>query len=107
MDVEGNFIELRFENLMMKDSVTIENELQKSAFFTGFSGTEIWAEIQLPSGFEEEELEFKVKDLAFIFKTVSNLIDISVEEPKEQPPDTSISEISDVETKRTQNSKIQ
>ncbi len=107
MDVEGTFIELRFENLMMKDSVTIENELQNSTFFTGFSGTEIWAEIQLPSGIEEEELDFKVKDLVFIFKTVSNLIDISVEEPEEHSPNSSLSEISDAETKRTQNSKVQ
>jgi hypothetical protein len=100
LEVEGNIINLRFENLNLKDSVMVEEELQKSSAFTGFSGTEIWVEVSLPSGFEEEEFEFKVKDLHFIFKTVSNVIEIIGEEEDDSKlVDDSLTEISQVITK--------
>lgn len=106
MDIEGNFIELRFENLTLKDSVIVEEELQKSSAFTGFSATEIWAEIQLQSSFEEEDLDFQVKDLHFIFKTVADAIEL-VEEEEDQKIEKRLTEISDVKTERNQDSKIQ
>ncbi len=100
LEVEGNFINLKFKNLNLKDSVIVEEELQKSSAFTGFSGTEIWVEVSLPSGFEEEEFEFKVKDLHLIFKTVSNVIEIIGEEEDDSKlVDDSLTEISQVVTK--------
>jgi len=106
MDIEGNFIELRFENLTLKDSVIVEEELQKSSAFTGFSATEIWAEIQLQSSFEEEDLDFQVKDLHFIFKTVADATEL-VEEEEDQKIEERLTEISDVKTERNRDSKIQ
>ncbi|MFX1515279.1 MAG: hypothetical protein ACFFC6_03160 [Promethearchaeota archaeon] len=105
LDIEGNFINLKFENLNLKDSVTVEEELQKSSAFTGFSGTEIWAEVSLPSGLEEEEFEFKVKDLHFIFKTVSNVIEIVEGDEDDKKLADSITELSPVITEKDQDSK--
>ncbi len=76
MDIEGNFVELRFQNLVIGDSSAIEAELEKSSAFTGFSGNEIWAEINLPSDFEEEGSDFKVKDLHLIFRTVDKVVEL-------------------------------
>jgi len=71
MEIEGNFIELRFTNLTLADSVIIEQKLAKHSAFTGYSGAEIWAEVHLPSVIEEDDPEFRVKDLHTIFKTVA------------------------------------
>ena len=103
--IEGNFINLKFENLNLKDSVTVEEELQKSSAFTGFSGTEIWAEVSLPSGFEEEEFEFKVKDLHFIFKVVSNVIEITEGDEDDKRLADSITELSEVIAEKDQDFK--
>ncbi len=105
LNIEGSFISLKFENLTLKDSVLVEEELQNSPAFTGFSGTEIWAEVSLPSGLEEEEVEFKVKDLHFIFKTVSNVIEIIEEEESDNKLADSLVEISRVITEKDQDSK--
>ncbi|MFX1282271.1 MAG: hypothetical protein ACFFB5_01395 [Promethearchaeota archaeon] len=105
IDIEGSFINLKFKNLTLKDSVLVEEELQNSPAFTGFSGTEIWAEFSLPTGLEEEEVEFKVKDLHFIFKTVSNVIEIIEEEEGENKLTDSLTEISRVITEKDQDSK--
>jgi hypothetical protein len=105
LDVEGNFISLKFENLNLKDSVTVEEELQKSSAFTGFSGTEVWVEISLPSGLEEEEFEFKVKDLHFIFKTISNVIEIMEGNEINNKLADSITELSHTIAEKDQDSK--
>lgn len=106
MDIEGNFIEIVFENLSLKDSVTVEKELQHYPAFTGFSGTEIWAEIQLPTGLkEEEEVEFKVKDLHNIFKTVANVTEIADTEEGDKNLESSLNEISDVVTEKNRDSR--
>lgn len=74
LEVQGTFVELKFLNLILADSISVETELEKSSAFTGFSESEIWAEIQIPSDFEEEDFEFKVKDLHLIFKTVLKVV---------------------------------
>ena len=90
----------------MKDSVTVEKELQHYPAFTGFSGTEIWAEIQLPTGLkEEEEVEFKVKDLHNIFKTVANVTEIVDTEEGDKSLESSLNEISDVVTEKNRESR--
>jgi hypothetical protein len=76
MMIEGNFVELKFQNLKIQASVSVEAELEKSSAFTGFSENEIWAEINLPSDFEDEASDFKVKDLHLIFRTVDKVVDI-------------------------------
>lgn len=105
LEIEGNFINLKFENLKLKDSVTVEEELQKSSAFTGFSGTEIWVEISLPSGLEEEEFEFKVKDLHFIFRTVSDVIEITEGDEDNNKLADSLTELSHTITEKDQDSK--
>ncbi|UCG02631.1 MAG: hypothetical protein JSW11_01300 [Candidatus Heimdallarchaeota archaeon] len=105
LDVEGNFISIIFKNLNLKDSVTVEEELQKSSAFTGFSGTEIWTEVSLPSGLEEEEFEFKVKDLHFIFKTVSGVIEIMERDENDNRLADSITELSQAIAEKDQDSK--
>ncbi|MFX0123836.1 MAG: hypothetical protein ACFFAE_09380, partial [Candidatus Hodarchaeota archaeon] len=105
LDVDGNFISLKFKNLILKDSVTVEEELQKSSAFTGFSGTEIWVEVLLPSGLEEEEFEFKVKDLHFIFKTVSNVVEIMEGDETNNELADSITELSHTLAEKDQDSK--
>ena len=105
LDIEGNFINLKFENLKLKDSVTVEEELQKSSSFTGFSGTEIWAEVSLPSGLEEEEFEFKVKDLHFIFRIVSDVIEIMEGDEDDKKLADSLTELSEVIAEKDQDSK--
>ncbi|MFW9854023.1 MAG: hypothetical protein ACFFFG_03155 [Candidatus Thorarchaeota archaeon] len=76
MESEGNFIELRFANLTLTDSVIIEEKLQMHSAFTGYSGNEVWAEVHLPTIIEEEEHEFRVKDLHSIFQTVAEVTEI-------------------------------
>ncbi len=106
MDIEGNFIEIVFEDLYLKDSVTVEKELQHYPAFTGFSETEIWAEIQLSTGLEEEEeVEFKVKDLHNIFKTVANVTEIADTEEGDKDLESSLDEISDVVTEKNRDSR--
>ncbi|MHA2306619.1 MAG: hypothetical protein ACXACU_14645 [Candidatus Hodarchaeales archaeon] len=106
MDIEGSFIEIVFENLSLKDSVTVDKELQRHSAFTGFSGTEIWAEIHLPTGLkEEEEAEFKVKDLHYIFKTVANVTEITDTKEGENDLESSLNEISDVVTEKNRDSR--
>ena len=74
--------------------------------FTGFSGTEIWAEIQLPTGLkEEDEVEFKVKDLHNIFKTVANVTEIADTEEGDKDLESSLNEISDVVTEKNRDSR--
>jgi hypothetical protein len=75
-EIEGNFIELRFVNLTLTDSVIIEEKLQVHSAFTGYSGNEVWAEVHLPAVIEEEEHEFRVKDLHTIFKTVNEVTEV-------------------------------
>jgi len=99
MEVEGNFIELRFENLILQDAVIVEKKLSSYPAFTGFSGTEIWAEISLPSMISEEETEFKVKDLHQIYRTVSELIEPRDEKDTvTQASDDAITETADTKT---------
>ncbi len=77
IEVEDNFIELKFVNLKLKDSIAVGKELQNYPSFTGYSESEIWVEIQLPSIFGEEEFDFKIKDLHNIFKAVSNVLELN------------------------------
>lgn len=105
LDIEGSFIELKFENLSLRDTVTVEKELQKFSAFTGFSGTEIWAEISLPSGLVEEEPEFKVKGLHFIFKTVANVIEVAEGEEDDKKLTESLEGFSPVVIEKDRNSK--
>lgn len=105
LDIEGSFIELRFENLTLKDSVIVEKELQNCSAFTGFSGTEIWAEVSLPSGLEEEEHDFKVKDLHFIFKILANVIEITEGEEDDKNLANSLLDVSQVITEKDRDSK--
>lgn len=106
MDIEGSFIELIFKNLSLKDTVVVEQELQHSPAFTGFSGTEIWAEIQLPTGLEgDEEVDFKVKDLHFIFKTVAKITEILDAKEDDVKLESPINEITEVITEKSRESK--
>jgi hypothetical protein len=90
----------------LKDTVVVEQELQRSPAFTGFSGTEIWAEIQLPTGLEgDEEVDFKVKDLHFIFKTVAKIMEISDAEEEDVKLESPITEITEVITEKSRESK--
>ncbi len=106
LNIEDTFIELKFENLILKDSVTVEEELQKCSFFTGFSGTEVWAEVSLPSGLEDEEFDFKVKDLHFIFKTLDDVIEISEGEEDDQKLVESSAGVPHVTTEKDRDSKL-
>ncbi|MFX0014236.1 MAG: hypothetical protein ACFFB2_07075 [Promethearchaeota archaeon] len=105
LEIDGSFINLKFNNLMLKDSVLVEKELQNSSAFTGFSGTEIWAEVSLPSGLQEEEIEFNVKDLHFIFKIVSNVIEIGEEEVADKKLADSLTDIPQAITEKDRDSK--
>ncbi len=105
LDIEGTFIELKFENLTLKDSVLVEKELQECPAFTGFSGNEIWAEVTLPSGLDETELEFKVKDLHFIFKIITNVTEVIEGEDDDNKLAESLTEISHVVTEKDRGSK--
>ncbi|UCE13075.1 MAG: hypothetical protein JSV04_12895 [Candidatus Heimdallarchaeota archaeon] len=106
LNIEGNFIELMFLNLTLKDSVIVEEVLQNYSAFTGFSGTEIWAEVSLPTGLEEEELDFKVKDLIIIFRTLVEAIEISEGEEGDQTSVESVTGISQVVTEKERDSKL-
>ncbi len=106
LNIEDTLIELKFENLTLKDSVTVEEELQKSPFFTGFSGTEVWAEVSLPSGLEGEGFDFKVKDLHFIFKIIDDVIEISEGEEGDQKLVESSEGVSHVTTEKDRDTKL-
>ena len=90
MTLEGNFIEFQFQNLKLEKSEAVEAELELSPAFTGFSESEIWAELQLPSDFEDEGIDFKVKDLHLIFTIVSNVLELVETESKENDETTSL-----------------
>ncbi|NHJ01999.1 MAG: hypothetical protein EAX86_07620 [Candidatus Heimdallarchaeota archaeon] len=77
LNVEESFIELNFLNLKLKDASVVQNELQKSSVFTGFSQSEIWTEIPLPSEFTQNEEEIKVKEVHRIFQTVLDVCETS------------------------------
>lgn len=106
LDIDGNFIELKFENLTLKDSVIVEEVLQNCSAFTGFSGTEIWADVSLPTGLEEEEVDFKVKDLIFIFKTLIEAIEISEGEEIDLTSTEPVTGMPNVITEKERNSKL-
>ncbi|MHA1972062.1 MAG: hypothetical protein ACTSW1_03645 [Candidatus Hodarchaeales archaeon] len=74
IEVEGNYIELRFENLKLRDPSFVEDKLQESQLFTGFLEDEAWAEIQLPSEFEDGTEEVKVKDIHQLFKIITSIL---------------------------------
>lgn len=105
MDIEGSFIELIFQNLLLNDSAAVKLELQNCPAFTGFSETEIWAEIELPTGLKgEEEEDFKVRDLHFIFKTVTNVMEILDVKKDELELDPALNQINDVVTEKKHDS---
>jgi hypothetical protein len=83
----------------------VEKELQEHPVFTGFSGTEVWAAVTLPSGFEEIEHDFKVKDLHFIFKTISNVIEIVGGENEDKNLAESLTDVSHMVTEKDRGSK--
>jgi hypothetical protein len=104
MDIEDNFIELKFENLTLKDSVTVEKELQSYPAFTGFSGTEIWVEFELQSAFGEQGVDFRVKDLHNIFRAVVNVVELTEldeEEEIEAKVETSVVEVPKVKSDKS------
>jgi hypothetical protein len=90
MTLEGNFIEFQFQNLTLEKSAAVEAELERSPAFTGFSESEIWAELQLPSDFEEEGIDFKVKGLHLIFTIVSNVVELVETESKDNAETASV-----------------
>ncbi len=97
LNVEESFIELNFLNLKLKDSDSIQAELQKNTVFTGFSQSEIWAEIPLPSEFTQNEDEIQVKELHRIFQTVLEVVDTSSSEESTEPleePSVELTELS-------------
>jgi hypothetical protein len=105
MDIEGSFIELVFQNLSLKDSVAVEQELQNCPAFTGFSETEIWAEIELPTGLKgEKEEDFKVKDLNFILKTVANVMEILDVKKDDLELDSSLNDMTEIVTEKKRDS---
>ncbi|MHA2328486.1 MAG: hypothetical protein ACXACR_08190 [Candidatus Hodarchaeales archaeon] len=106
MEIEGNYIELKFQNIMLTDSVSVETELEKSSVFTGFSESEIWAEIQIPSDFEEEGFDFKVKGLHSMFKTVLKVIKLDENVKSALESDDSILSDENIVIEKSTSSKI-
>lgn len=107
MTLEGNFIEFQFQNLILHKTKAIETEFELSPAFTGFSETEIWAELQLPSDFEEEGIDFKVKDLHLVFSIVSNVVELTEAESTPENQEDSALSTSDLpleESKKIKNS---
>ncbi|MCK4849340.1 MAG: hypothetical protein KAT16_09955, partial [Candidatus Heimdallarchaeota archaeon] len=81
-------------------------KLEKFPAFTGFSGTEIWAEIHLPSDIEEDGIDFKVKDLHSIFKTIVDVTDLESEDLKPDESTESVITSSDVSLEKSRKTKV-
>ena len=107
LTLEGNFIEFQFQNLNLIKSVQIESELERSPAFTGFSETEIWAELQLPSNFEEEGIDFNVKDLHLVFTIVSNVVEIAEAETEPKPENQDSSQLSETDLPLEESKKVE
>lgn len=106
MEIEGNYVELKFTNLKLQESEIVEAKLEKFPAFTGFSGTEIWVEIHLPSEIEEDGIDFKVKDLHLIFKTIVDVTDLESEDLTNEDTSDSILASSDVSLEKSKKTKI-
>lgn len=106
MLIEGNYVELKFQNLVIRNSVSVEAELEKSPAFTGFSEDEIWAEINLPSDFEEEGSDFKVKDLHLIFRTVDKVVELEESGTTTDKPDEEMLQVESIPIEKSKESNI-
>ena len=106
MEIEGNYVELKFTNLKLQESEIVEAKLEKFPAFTGFSGTEIWVEIHLPSEIEEDGIDFKVKDLHLIFKTIVDVTDLESENLTNEDTSDSILASSDVSLEKSKKTKV-
>ena len=106
MMIEGNFVELKFQNLRIPDSGSVEAELEKSPAFTGFSGDEIWAEINLPSDFEEEGSDFKVKDLHLIFRTVDKVVELEESDVTTDKQDAPVLQVDTIPIEKSKESSL-
>lgn len=106
MEIEGNYAELRFNNLKLQESEIVESYLEKFPAFTGFSGSEIWAEIHLPSEIEEDGIDFKVKDLHLIFKTIVDVSDLESEHLIPEDSSESVLTSSDVSIEKSKKTKV-
>jgi len=106
MEIEGNYVELRFTNLKLQESEIVESNLEKFPAFTGFSGSEIWAEIHLPSEIEEDGIDFKVKDLHLIFKTIVDVSDLESEQLKPEDSSEIVLTSNDVSLEKGKKTKI-
>ncbi|MHA2166961.1 MAG: hypothetical protein ACXAAT_13965 [Candidatus Hodarchaeales archaeon] len=98
--------ELRFENLKLQESEIVESKLEKSPAFTGFSDTEIWAEIHLPSEIEEDGIDFKVKDLHLIFKTIVDVTELENEHLNPEDSSESVLTSTDVSLEKSKKAKV-
>jgi hypothetical protein len=106
MEIEGNYAEIRFNNLKLQESEIVELKLEKFPAFTGFSGTEIWAEIHLPSELEEDGIDFKVKDLHSIFKTIVDVTDLEGEHLKAEDTSESVISSNDLSIEKSKKPKV-
>lgn len=106
MEIDGNYIELRFNDLRLQESEIVESKLEKSPAFTGFSDTEIWAEIHLPSEIEEEGIDFKAKDLHLIFKTIVDVTELESENLNNEESPESLLTSNDVSLEKSKKAKV-
>jgi hypothetical protein len=106
MEIEGNYAELRFNNLKLLESEMVESKLEEFPAFTGFSGTEIWAEIHLPSEIEEDGIDFNVKDLHLIFKTIVDVIDLESDHLEPEDSSESVLASNDVSLEKSNKTKV-
>jgi len=106
MEIEGNYAELKFINLKLQESEIVEEKLEKFPAFTGFSETEIWAEIHLPSEIEEDGIDFKVKDLHLIFKTIVDVTDLESEQLTTEDTSESMISSSDISLEKSKKTKV-
>ena len=106
MEIEGNYAELRFNNLKLLESEMVESKLEEFPAFTGFSGTEIWAEIHLPSEIEEDGIDFNVKDLHLIFKTIVDVTDLESDHLEPEDSSESVLASNDVSLEKSNKTKV-
>ncbi|MHA1206601.1 MAG: hypothetical protein ACTSSO_03410 [Candidatus Hodarchaeales archaeon] len=106
MEIEGNYAELRFNNLKLLESEIVESKLEEFPAFTGFSGTEIWAEIHLPSEIEEDGIDFNVKDLHLIFKTIVDVTDLESDHLEPEDSSESVLASNDVSLEKSNKTKV-
>ena len=106
MEIEGNYAELRFNNLKLLESEMVESKLEEFPAFTGFSGTEIWAEIHLPSEIEEDGIDFNVKDLHLIFKTIVDVADLESDHLEPEDSSESVLASNDVSLEKSNKTKV-